>query len=354
MTDNAQRIPVWKQWLFAGILALVLPGVVLLGIEGAARLIIHIKYGVPGKTYGLWQADPELGAIHASNAYNSNSETNELGFRNREHIIDPKPPAALRIIAYGGSTTFCYNLSTDLAWPLRLQEILRDKHNESDQVLNAGAIMWSLGHEFARAKRDLPKLKPDYVILYSGVNEEANWENLAIEGIKLEDEVARGHYGFFTRNLDQSRWLKRNSTIVRFWDYVLAGIMYGGLGAIGSQSEVTATSPDKPRTAPFPTVSQNFNGILRNFIDLIRSQGGQPIYVVMGGLHDVGPNQRLLTYSSDGAAVAREMGVPVIDANEVVKAYSGSKSDLFISSGIHWTEKGALLLSQYIYEKGFR
>jgi lysophospholipase L1-like esterase len=122
--------------------------------------------------YGLWQYDKELGAIHASNSYNSNSETNSLGFRNHEDVFEPKPPGALRIIAYGGSTTFCYNLDTEHAWPLRLQALLRAHHNPGDQVLNAGAVMWSISHEITRAERDLPRLHPDYVSIYSGFNEE--------------------------------------------------------------------------------------------------------------------------------------------------------------------------------------
>jgi len=154
--------------------SLLVPVIGILSIESIGRAIIHFRFGVPGKSYGLWQYDPELGAIHAANGYNLNSETNNFGFRNKEDVIEPKPANALRIIAYGGSATFCYNLPTDLAWPIRLQEILRKQHNAFDQVLNGGAIMWSIGHELTRAKRDLPRLKPDVVIIYSGVNEEVN------------------------------------------------------------------------------------------------------------------------------------------------------------------------------------
>src|SRR5262249_41286562 len=147
--------------------------------------------------------------------------------RNKENVFEPKPANALRIIAYGGSTTFCYNLPTDLAWPLRLQQILRAQHNESAQVLNGGAIVWSIGHEVARAKRELPQPKPAVVIIYSGVNEEANAALLKTEGVSLEQALKDGKTGLFSRNVDQARWIKRNSVIVRYWDYVAAAWWHG-------------------------------------------------------------------------------------------------------------------------------
>src|SRR5579864_8023571 len=133
---SPSNLPLWKKIAFI-MLILFLPPQLLVGAaEGTGRLVIHFKYGVPGKTYGLWTYDPVLGAVHAANAYNSNSETNSLGFRNKEDVFEPKPAGALRIIAYGGSTTFCYNLDTTEAWPLQLQELLRAHHNSRDQVLN--------------------------------------------------------------------------------------------------------------------------------------------------------------------------------------------------------------------------
>jgi len=170
-----KRIVFWL--VFLGVSTVVL----IIAAEGAGRFIIYLRYGVPGKTYGLWKYDPELGAIHASEAYNLLAETDNYGFRNRDDVIEPKPKDALRIIAYGGSTTFCYNLANDEAWPIQLQALLRLSENPKDQVLNAGAIAWSIAHEITRAKRDIPLLHPDYVILYSGVNEDLNAELVKLE-----------------------------------------------------------------------------------------------------------------------------------------------------------------------------
>jgi lysophospholipase L1-like esterase len=325
-----------------------LPAVFVLGVEGVGRAIIHLKYGVAGKTYGLWQYDRELGAIHAPNAYNTNAQTNNFGFRNSEDVIEPKPANALRIIAYGGSTTYCYNLPNDMTWPAQLARILRAQRNPSDQVLNAGAIMWSMGHEFARAKRDLPKFKPDIVIIYSGVNEEANADALRAAGVDIGRALQEGRTGLFTRDLDQARWLKRNSVIVRYLEYVSLPWLRGAGG-----HEVPVVHEASPRGFDLE-VSRNFNATLRDFIALTRAHGARPIYVVLGGLPENGSNQRLLQYSRQGAEVARELDVTVIDAQEIVESHKGDRRALFADSGVHWSQTGAGLLAAFIFERALK
>jgi hypothetical protein len=352
-TAKMPNLPLWKQILFGFVMIVGLPIIFVLGVEGVGLAIIHLKYGVPGKSYGLWQYDRELGAIHAANAYNTNAETNNFGFRNKENVIEPKPANALRIIAYGGSTTFCYNLPNHLAWPLRLQQILRAQHNASDQVLNAGAISWSIGHELARAKRDLPTLKPDVVIIYSGVNEEANAALLQTEGVSLEQALKDGKTGLFTRELDQARWIKRNSVIIRYWEYVVTSWWHSPTVG-GAETHIAPAQSQASSATIDPVVSENFNATLRDFIALIRAHGAKPIYVIMGGLPEIGVNGRLLQYSRQGAEVARQLNVIVLDSQEIIESYKGDRRALFAESGAHWSEIGAGLLASFIYERALK
>jgi lysophospholipase L1-like esterase len=352
-TAKMPDLPLWKQILFGFVMIVGLPVIFVLGVEGVGLAIIHLKYGVPGKSYGLWQYDRELGAIHAANAYNRDSETNNFGFRNKENVLEPKPANALRIIAYGGSTTYCYNLPNDLAWPLRLQQILRAQHNASDQVLNGGAIMWSIGHEFARAKRDLPTLKPDVVIIYSGVNEEANAALLKTEGVSLEQALKDGKTGLFSRELLQTRWLMRNSVIIRYWEYVATSWWHSS-NAGGAETHIAPVQFQAGSGAIDPVVSQNFNATLRDFIALIRAHGAKPIYVIMGGLPEIGVNGRLLQYSRQGAEVARQLNVIVLDSQEIIESFKGERPALFFYTGVHWSEIGAGLLASFIYERALK
>ena len=340
-------ISVQKNIIYGLILLVVSTIVFILAVESVGRFVVYLKYGVPGKSYGLWQYDAELGAIHASNAYNSNAETNNLGFRNREDVFTPKPRGALRIIAYGGSTTFCYNLYNDQAWPIRLQNLLRLHGNPKDQVLNGGAILWAMAHEITRAKRDLPMLHPDYVILYSGVNEPTNAYYATAEGKDLAAGIAQGRPVFAT-NYDQDRWLKRNSVLIRFLDYTTDFLKSKLSGSVGVQNQ--------GRVDPFtPLIMRHYLMVLGQFIDLIKQSGATPIYVIMGGLRvaDGSIVYEGLQFSRAGAQLARDRNVMVVDAQQVVDGYAGDKRDLFLGSGVHWSDLGAGLLAEFIQAKAF-
>lgn len=342
MTCSCYNSKKAKNIIFLIFFCLGLPVASIISGEVLARVVIHFKYGIPGKTYGLWKPDSELGAIHANNAYNLNAETNDYGFRNKDNVFIPKPEGSLRIITYGGSTTFCYNLSTVDSWPRQLEKLLQEQHNSKDQVLNAGAVMWSIGHEFIRAKRDLPSLKPDYVIIYSGVNEEPNARQILNEGFPFEKLVNSGQYGFIAKNLDQSRWLKQNSVLVRYMDYAMNNLNHN--------NEYT----EKEKSIePNPAVLDNFEHTLENFIEYIKSQGSTPIYVVMGGLKSNDVNKRILSYSRLGAYIAEKKGVKVIDSNNIIDNYNGDVKNLFSETGVHWSKEGSKLLANYIMNQSF-
>lgn len=349
MSDN-RSISATRKLLYLFIIAILVPLMLLLSLELAGRLYIYFEYGVQGKSYGLWRYDSELGAVHSENAYNTNAETNNYGFRNRENVIEPKPEGAYRIIAYGGSTTYCYNLSNNEAWPLQLQKLLRDKHNSLDQVLNGGAILWSLGHAYARAQRELAILKPDYVILYSGINEEANANALSLQGRKLSTALERGEFGLFATNYDQNRWIKRNSVVVRFIDYWIQPRLAEWLNSNkrngGYNSKIEPRNVDK-------IVLENYILTLRSFLDLIKKVGAQPIFIIQANGHDNNTVERITNYSRLAVPVARAAGATIIDAQEVVNSYSGPPTDLFSSTGVHWSALGARDFAYYIWKKSF-
>jgi len=319
-------------------------------LEGSVRAYIYVKYGVQGKSYGLWRYDEVTGAQHKESSYNTNAETNNFGFRNKEDLIEPKPAGALRIITYGGSTTFCYNLTNDEAWPTRLEKRLRNMHHLQDQVLNGGAIMWSIGHLYARAKKDLPILRPEFVILYTGINETANAEYLRHQGKLIEELVQAERYGEFATNFDQNRWLKRNLALVRVYDYVVAPSIRKSVSP-----NVEQISGEQPRIDihPDPAILRNYLIVLERFFSLIRTNGGEPIFVIQARVGGNPSEEKLTAYSRAGAALAKQSGVRVIDAQRVVESYKGNPKDLFEGSGIHFSKRGAELLAELISEEAF-
>jgi lysophospholipase L1-like esterase len=348
--DNMLKQSRYRYAAYLVVIGVFLPLIILVAIEGGARLYIYYMYSVPGKVYGLWRYDEVLGAQHRENAYNSNAQTNNWGFRGKENVLELKPPGAWRIITYGGSTTFCYNLADDETWPVQLEHQLRAGHHPMDQVLNGGAIMWSLGHAYARAQEDVPTLKPDYVVLYSGINEQANSGALKAAGTPLDMFVGHGRYGVFAKNLDQNRWAKRNLALVRVLDYVITPALSKWKGEPGvpypTQEVVSKYEPD-------PVVLDNYLHVLREFIGLVRENGGQVIFLIQAHSRQVTRNEYLTSYSRAGARAAETTGAIVVDSQRMVDSFPGSPSELFSESGVHYSEKGARLLAEYVYGSVF-
>ena len=324
-------------------------------LEGATRAYLSFKYGKPGKSYGLWQGDKELGAIHALNGYNSNAETNDYGFRNVEPVKNPKPAGATRGIVYGGSIVFCYNLSNEEAWPLQLQKQLRANHNPNDQVLNGGAIAWSISHAYRRAKRDLPVLKPDYVVIYSGINEQLNALIMQTEGRDIHELIKQGKYGEITTGYDQSRWLKRNLAVVRLFDYVINPIFQKKAAEnrkdIGGKFGIITENGLVPKTDSL--LLKNYLHVLKDFIQLIKDNGAEPIFVIQSHSKTMSHMDYFTSFSENGVSLAKEMGAKVIDSKDIAQTYTGKWADLFIESGCHFTKIGADEMGKLVYREGF-
>jgi hypothetical protein len=58
-----------------------------------------------------------------------------------------------------------------------------------------------------------------------------------------------------------------------------------------------------------------------------------------------------VSYSREAAETARQHGALVVDAQDVVSAYAGPPMDLFITTGVHWSEKGSHLVAQYVFDQ---
>jgi len=353
MPEKSQRtlqrkILLWIIFLF---LSIAIP---FLLIESAGRIYIHYKHGVPGKSYGLWRYDKDLGAIHRENAYNTNAQTNDFGFRNVERVLEPKPDGAIRIIAYGGSTTYSYNLGNDEAWPLQLQSTMRMNRNQHDQVLNGGAILWSIGHAYARAKKDLPLLKPDYVLIYSGINETTNSGHLRGEGKPLNRLVEEGKYGEFAKTLDQNRWAKRNLVSVRYLDYKLKKkFRKARKKNVSADEQAQNNTPNTKNETRGTATMENYLAVLHNFIELIQAHGGQPVFIVQARGNDSALLAQITSFSAAGAPVAEELGAIVIDARELVNNHEGDPMDLFYKTGVHYSKSGSTMLAQFIFDELF-
>jgi lysophospholipase L1-like esterase len=317
---------------------LVATAAILLGLEGAGRLYVHYKFGVPGKSYGLWQGDPVLGATHSINGYNTQTQTNNYGFRGAEDVIEPKPSNGIRVLALGGSTTFGYNLKDGETWPEHLQAKLRAVPGlEQSQVLNGGKIMFGAGHNLIELERWLPKLKPDYVVIYEGINEVTNAVMLQLEGRPLDGSLP---FGSFAMNYDQNRFMKRNSVIVRWLDYAaLPGIGHAEQpkAAVNPVPAPKGQMPAGAEVIHQPWVQQNFAAVLTKMITASRAHGAEPIVLHYPSVGWAG-YQEIAGWAEQ---TARAQNVAVVDLEAHFNSFGERKPDYFIETGVHVTAAGA-------------
>ncbi len=331
----------------------LLPILLLVAAELAGQVWIWFRHGVPGKTYGIYKGDSELGGILAPDTYNTAREFNNLAFQRADATLIDRPAGQLRIVAYGGSTTFSYNVTMAQSWPALLEKRLRDGGFAGAEVLNAGDVIWSLGHAIVRARRELERLKPDYVILYAGINEWSNHNRLkTLSGVDLAAELAQGRHGAIDNHLMKANFLFRNSLLYKLVHFRLL---------------VPLSKPEDGEmdvhAAPFdPAIQRNYDLVLGDFIRLIRKAGAKPVFVVQAIGRDfpsaaAADNFRrqsaAMRVSLAGAVVARAAGAVVLDAQDAVRAAGTPAPRLFgPGSDVHFSIEGSRILADYLLDKG--
>lgn len=345
---NALERPAIGRAATAAAIALLasLPVLCIAAAEIAGRLYMHVAHGQPGRSYGIYKSHPVLGGILAENAYNTQKTTNNFAFQRFDDIAAEKPAGTARVIAYGGSTVFAYNLPMGQDWPAQLERVARER-GRALQVLNAGDISWSAGHIAVRAREEVDRLKPDYVLFYEGVNEEDNWEKAKAEGVDVVGRQARGEFGFANRSIVQADWLYRNSLLYKYWHQAA-----GPWVARTLLGEVYQSQDDAAHAAPDPLVLENYRRTVAALVDHWRERGVKVVFVIQGrAAGDSHFLRRITGYSRSGAETAAARGAIVVDSQEVVAANPDRAGALFYTTGIHWSAEGSVLLARHVFER---
>jgi lysophospholipase L1-like esterase len=94
---------------------------------------------------------------------------NSLGYRGREFALH-KRAGVRRVIAFGGSSTYCSSVSNDDTWPARLQEEL----GPGFEVINAGCLGYTTVENLIQTEFLAADLEPDLCIYYEGYNDLRN------------------------------------------------------------------------------------------------------------------------------------------------------------------------------------
>lgn len=322
-------------------LIFVLIGV--LAVEFLGGVYLKFRYGASGKSYGIFQPDSELRMVHKPHSFNTWTRLNNYGFRNPDDVAADKKEGVLRVLAVGGSTTFGINLKDEDTYPLKLQRKLRLHPDfKTAEVWNAGVVCYSAGHNLVLLKRLLPKLKPDYVLLFEGVNEQLNAWVLQQDGFNLDNLK---DYGLIGKKYSQADWLMQNSFIIKLISSRWVKFEEAKRAKKAREDEARHV-PEKKLEAIHPWIIENYRRLLREMIQEIRQHGATPV-IIRFATHRR-PDLRLFSDLSRDIGISEK--VPVLDEQSLFERQGMPARDLFIYTGVHVTPEGAEILAQSLSE----
>lgn len=169
MKSPAQQLGVARSlvWTLALVLFLIAVG------EAALRIRQRVKYGAAKPEAPIHSMDPatQLPVVKPG-LHHGRIQIDSRGFRNPELRV-PKRPSTVRFAFFGGSTTFCKEVSSNNAtWPHLVTEALQQQwpRVEVDYV-NASYLGFTV--ETCRRTLELRvrALQPDVIVLYESTND---------------------------------------------------------------------------------------------------------------------------------------------------------------------------------------
>jgi lysophospholipase L1-like esterase len=175
--------------------------VLLLGVEGAARVRQKVKYGTFGQVQEF-ATDPQSGLLIPVPGRDTGAiKINSLGFRGPE-IESPKPAGRVRIAFCGASTTYCAEASSNAAvWPARVCVELGAKFPDvTFDYINAGVPGYTLDQSLIALQQRVAPLDPDVILFYEATND-----------LTRDTRELAQRQGVYTGHADEDSWLSRIS-----------------------------------------------------------------------------------------------------------------------------------------------
>lgn len=204
------------------------------------EIMLRLFFPIPYSMEIVYEPDGHLGArLEPNHEYSLERggicSINSMGFRRAGEIVEKKPAGTRRIVALGGSSTFCYATDDPLIWTVVLEKKLREKYGEKIEVINAGVPGYSAFESKINYLYRIRPLEPDVVIVYHTWNDMKRFHLLEQGIYPLKDTYQRDNIKAFLRNF-QFAWRIRNvlhSTVMKR----LGENVYGGSGGDSTITE---------------------------------------------------------------------------------------------------------------------
>ncbi len=339
----------WVGLLTAGIFCLL--------IEFLGRGLFFLKHGYTFRQSLAYVPDPDLGWRVNPDHLGRNAFEIHEGFRGKAPL-HPKPPGTYRIFCFGGSTTFCGNVSAWKAWPFLLETRLNEgAKGRPFEVMNAGGDGYRIEQSLKWFEKEVRFLEPDAVILHVG------WNDIGI---------FQGQNAFHPLNIgNPQRPLERGLGILvnhSLWFAKWASSFYEGLikkdrDRAAFQERVLSFEPD------FVALEDQ----LRTFIRLA-SQEGIDVFILRYPallMTPPSPQERRLLESQRPSLleqrplidqiyrkilerlerVADEEGIPILDAASPFREIPLAERITLFDDLIHTTEAGNEVIAKTLSEQ---
>lgn len=154
-----------RPWIHRILAAVVLPALLLLGLEGGLRLAGQGRdpgFLIPDESPGYYRTNPDFVSLFMPGSF----DLRPLNFR----VALRKPAGTVRIVVLGESVTQGIPAPPFALVP-QLRAQLRARYPEKNlEVINTGIVAIN-SHVVYRVARDLARFKPDLYIVYLGNNE---------------------------------------------------------------------------------------------------------------------------------------------------------------------------------------
>ena len=291
-------------------------------------------------------------------------ETNSQGLRDREYSPTKGDGVLRRLLVLGDSMTFAEGVEAEQTFPKVLeQDLARAQGPGRFEVINAAVRGYGTDQEVILFERLIPIYRPDEVLLaFVALNnfDDNRYGNLfAVQGDQLvrllpSNEVSPKYRYYrrqaFIQNFPGYLTLMRYSYLANFIQRRWSVIEY--VRTFRTSSDVDPTWEDRAWLLT--------RRILIAWQETTRRHGIQPRLLIIPSWEQIhgGQDERIDARAARVIALSRELGIPLVDPTQALRAAARGSEPVFYSKDRYMTASGhrvvARLLQECLFARGVR
>jgi lysophospholipase L1-like esterase len=265
----------------------------------------------------------------------------------RSEPIHTRNSVSWRALIIGGSTTFCEGIPREEeTWPFKLERLVREKNCPDIEIINCGVGGYTILENLIHYCVLLKDLKPDLVILYTGIND----VHARLFGNIVPDY---SNYRKPWRNAGQG-FQTANHILAKSWVYVYSFLNFKLLKSmdegIGGQVSQKGPKPAEWSEALDRNSPEIYSNHLSNFVSLLKAQNVNVVILPqkfdIRNTNDALFNPGVLEHNRVNYEVASTFKIKCDP--DLFTADSFKREDLL--DNCHFSASGATKMANIVYE----